>query len=89
MLFRGFVISAISFVTTWPTDWETLRLAFVGFFVFWVVFEVILNRLRDKDALYVGKTAKMDIWARKTFPNNTGLNYLILKLFLLTLTIII
>ena len=52
--------------------------------IFWILFELALNKMRGLDWLYVGKTALQDKFVRRIFGNNNpGLPFLIIKLIVL------
>ena len=57
--------------------------------VFWIVFEIVLNRLRGLDWHYVGKTAWQDMMVRKIFPNRTGYWFFGVKIIALIISIYI
>lgn len=55
--------------------------------IFWIVFEMVLNKLRGLDLLYVGETAKTDLFIRSLYPFNPGFYLLIIKVTILILAI--
>ena len=57
--------------------------------VFWIVFEIVLNRLRGLDWHYVGKTAWQDRMVRKIFPIRTGHWFFGVKIIALIISIYI
>lgn len=54
--------------------------------VFWIVFEIVLNKLRGLSWHYVGKTAWQDVMIRKIFPKNTGYWFFGVKVITLIIT---
>ena len=56
---------------------------------FWLFFDVLLNILRKRDALYVGFNSKIDVYFRYHFPTNPETIMFCAKVFALFLSIII
>lgn len=83
---RGFVLFIVSVIVGGP--WWIIGLRFIsGAATFWIVFEILLNRLRRRHWLYVGENAKTDLVFKKLFPRNTGVHLLIIKVTILIVSI--
>jgi len=79
----------IALLTIWLKGFSIASVfAFMaGAFIFSIVFEITFNLLRHTPVLFVGTTAKSDIFIRKYFPHPVGLFYLIFKLCIVGLFI--
>ena len=54
--------------------------------IFWIVFELIINRLRDKPLLYVG-SGEIDELFKEHFPQHPGRSMFIVKLIMLAISL--
>lgn len=79
---RGLAILALSVIIN--GYWMLILARFIfGAALFWIVFELVLNKLRNRDWLYVGENAKTDQIFKYIFLKNTGIFMLVFKLTIL------
>lgn len=79
--------SVIRFSIIFALSWYTIPTLLFGLSIFWIVFEIVLNRLRDKHWLYVGYTAMSDKLIRRMFGDTSDKILFSIKITILLISL--